>query len=225
MEETGREQNCTVRKDPGCGSCTMGTYLNCRWDKNILNSFLTAASGLFIGTIILLAMIWLMTALFWPLVLYIILIFAVFGYEIKFLCSHCPYYAGESKTLKCLANNGMPKIFRYNPAPMTGGEKIMMKLLIAVFLIIFPAASAAAVIWLTMSGYSGTIALAAVTGVIILLIYAIVAFYQVLRTFFCRKCVNFSCPFNSVEKRFVDEYLMKNDVMREAWEKSGYRIG
>jgi len=225
MEDAERELNCTVRKDPGCGTCGLGKYLNCRWDKRILNGFLAAASGLFIGTFIILALIWLYTAHYWPLVLYIILLFTLFGYEIKFLCSHCPFYAGEGRTLKCLANNGMPKIFRYNPAPMTGPEKFMVRFLIAVFLVIYPAVASAAALWLTISGNHGIITLTAIAGVVILLACAIIAFYQVLRTFFCRMCVNFSCPFNTVEKRIVDEYLMNNDIMREAWEKSGYKLG
>ncbi len=38
-------------------------------------------------------------------------------------------------------------------------------------------------------------------------------------------CVNFSCLLNRVPKEVVDEYLMKNEVMRKAWEKAGYKIG
>jgi hypothetical protein len=54
---------------------------------------------------------------------------------------------------------------------------------------------------------------------------AIIVFLQIIKVYYCAKCVNFSCPLNTVEKRVVDEYLLKNDVMREAWEKSGYKLG
>jgi hypothetical protein len=43
--------------------------------------------------------------------------------------------------------------------------------------------------------------------------------------YFCSKCVNFSCPLNHVPKSMVDEYLERNPVMKEAWEKSGYKLG
>ena len=44
------------------------------------------------------------------------------------------------------------------------------------------------------------------------------------QTFFYPKCVNFSCPLNTVPKPVVDAYLKKNDVMREAWERSGWQV-
>jgi hypothetical protein len=48
------------------------------------------------------------------------------------------------------------------------------------------------------------------------------SFVSMLNTFYCNKCVNFSCPYNTVPKVVVDDYLRKNKVMKEAWEKSGY---
>ena len=51
------------------------------------------------------------------------------------------------------------------------------------------------------------------------------SFVITLRRFFCSKCVNFSCPLNTVSKPLVDSYLKNNDIMREAWVRSGYRLG
>jgi hypothetical protein len=173
----------------------------------------------------MLTLLWILAAQWWPIVLYIILLFLLFGYEIKFLCSHCPYYEGEGKTLKCLANNGAPKIYRYNPAPMNKREIFMMKFLVAFFYAIAPLAVSVAALWLIFTGSYGTVALVAVSGLAIMLFCTCTELFQILKTFYCSKCVNFSCPLNKVEKRIVDEYLMKNDVMREAWERSGYRLG
>ncbi|MDP8227300.1 MAG: hypothetical protein P9L89_06655 [Candidatus Celaenobacter polaris] len=49
-----------------------------------------------------------------------------------------------------------------------------------------------------------------------------IGFIAALKNGFCSRCVNFSCGLNTVPKEYVDVYLKKNDVMREAWEKSGY---
>ena len=40
----------------------------------------------------------------------------------------------------------------------------------------------------------------------------------------CSRCLNFSCPGNTVHKQVVDAYLRRNPVMRAAWEASGYRL-
>lgn len=225
MDEIPGEKNCTVREDSECESCTLGCSLHCKWDKRILNGFVAIASTPFVGTLIMLVLIRFLTGHWWPLVLYIVLIIIIFGYEFRFLCSHCPYYEGEGKSLKCLGNNGAPKIYKYNPAPMTGWEKFMMKFLVGFFYVIVPLIVSAAAIWLTYTGKYGTVALAAVSGLFILLICTCAVLFQVLKTYYCSKCVNFSCPLNSVDKRIVDDYLMKNDVMREAWERSGYKPG
>ncbi len=49
-----------------------------------------------------------------------------------------------------------------------------------------------------------------------------IGFIAALRNGFCSRCVNFSCGLNTVPKEIVDAYLKKNDVMHEAWEKTGY---
>lgn len=51
----------------------------------------------------------------------------------------------------------------------------------------------------------------------IALTVAISFFYNLVRNT-CIRCVNFSCPLNRVPKHVVDVYLMRNPVMRSAWE-------
>jgi hypothetical protein len=46
-----------------------------------------------------------------------------------------------------------------------------------------------------------------------------------LRKTACGRCINFSCPMNTVPKRSVDAYLERNPDIRAAWEASGYRLG
>lgn len=64
----------------------------------------------------------------------------------------------------------------------------------------------------------GVIGIAAVT------LASSLSFFCVLRIYVCSSCVNFSCPMNTVPKKVVDEYLKRNRVMLEAWEKTGYRL-
>ena len=49
-------------------------------------------------------------------------------------------------------------------------------------------------------------------------------FIWTLSKYTCTACVNFSCPLNRVPKAVVDAYLLKNPVMKEAWEAAGYQI-
>jgi hypothetical protein len=47
-------------------------------------------------------------------------------------------------------------------------------------------------------------------------------FNWTLRHYTCSRCVNFSCPLNSVASDIVAAYLARNPVMREAWEAAGW---
>lgn len=62
-------------------------------------------------------------------------------------------------------------------------------------------------------------------GLFLACLLSVGTFLYALKVFFCPKCVNFSCPFNTVPKTAVDEYLKRNPVMKEAWEKSAYKLG
>jgi hypothetical protein len=59
---------------------------------------------------------------------------------------------------------------------------------------------------------------------LIISIIEIIVFFSFLFLKRCGDCLNFSCPFNHVKKEVVDAFLKKNPVMREAWEKAGYKI-
>ena len=58
------------------------------------------------------------------LVFWILMIVGYFGFvEIRIMCSHCPHYAEKCSSLKCWANYGSPKIWKYRPGPMSFMEK------------------------------------------------------------------------------------------------------
>jgi hypothetical protein len=162
------------------------------------------------------------------LIAYLVYIPVILGiFETRFLCSHCPYYAEDSTTLHCLANHGNPKLWRYHPGPMNGLEKFMMVFLVlTVVFFLAPLAVEVYGITLIAVDYSeyGLISLLGMSGITVTSLVSGISFILVIRTFFCSTCVNFSCPVNTVPKPVIDEYLKKNDVMRKAWEKSGWQI-
>lgn len=55
-------------------------------------------------------------------------------------------------------------------------------------------------------------------------IFLIIILYAIFLLLFCLKCVNFSCQFNRVPKPIADRYIKANPVMKDAWEKSGYKF-
>jgi hypothetical protein len=163
----------------------------------------------------------------WPLITFLVVTIAVWGLgiETRLLCSHCPYWAEDSSTLHCWALPGSPKLWRYRPEPMNKWEKSLITLLL-LFVMVFPVAVEGYGIWFVASRYAdfGLYALLGIIGITITSIMTTLLFYYVLTSHFCSRCVNFSCPANSVPKQIVDAYLERNPVMREAWMKSGYRL-
>jgi len=45
-------------------------------------------------------------------------------WENKTLCSHCPHYNEEEKTIRCYGNKGIYKLWKYNPKPMSISHQI-----------------------------------------------------------------------------------------------------
>jgi hypothetical protein len=146
--------------------------------------------------------------------------------EFGVLCRHCPYYAKSGKTINCLAGSGMFKTYKYDPRPMRRWEYFVMYCYYT-FMIGFPIFGIRYGIYFIANNCSqyGKIALLGMIGLIAAFIFSIIAFNYCLAVYVCRKCVNFSCPWNKVEKPVVYEYLRQNPVMREAWEKEGYQLG
>lgn len=137
------------------------------------------------------------------------LIFFFQVWENKILCSHCPFYAFENdKKVKCYANYGIYKAWKYDPAPMSRSEKIQFIIGIGIFAF-FP------LIFLFLIGFYIYFGISLIFSMIWLVSMHFLS---------CSKCPNFSCPLNSVPKKKVDDYLKLNPKMRKAWEDQGYLI-
>jgi hypothetical protein len=126
--------------------------------------------------------------------------------EIRVMCSHCPHYAEPgTRTLQCWANYGAPKFWAYRPGPMSRVEKAIFfggLLPIAGYPLAFLLAGRQ---WLLLALFA-----ASVLGLGSLL----------LRTM-CRRCMNFACPFNRVDRHTRALFFAHNPVVAEAWHWEG----
>jgi hypothetical protein len=218
---------CTWRDEKVCVDCGLRGELNCRWDSKVLRFFVLKEIPPIVVAIFGMVMVGIMSGLWWPLaaLFIMVIVFWGFGLETRILCSHCPYYAEEGKTLHCLALHGSPKWWRYRPEPMNRLEKTVL-LFFFISLLVIPVLVEAYGIWFITTHYGeyGLIALLGMVGITLASIMAGILWVLIMLYAFCSQCVNFSCPLNTVPKSMVDEYLRRNPVMRDAWVKSGYRL-
>jgi len=227
MKNSNPHNICTWNDQADCANCNIHGKLVCKWDKKILGGFHGISWPPILTAIFGMVVVGNLTEAWWPLYSFVIYFFLMFGFfEIRFLCSHCPYYAEEGKILHCLANHGSYKFWSYRPGPLNRFEKFMMYFLIATIFFVFPLSVMGYGIWylyINMAQY-GLISLLGLSGIAAANLVTSASFYITLKTFYCPSCVNFSCPLNKVSKPVIDEYLKKNEVMREAWEESGWQI-
>ena len=218
---------CTWANQSSCVRCELQGKLNCRWDGRLLKFFLLNQVPSLVMAFFGLTLIGIITGGWWPLILYgaACLLLWIFGVETRLLCTHCPFYTEDSKTLHCYALHGSPKIWRYRPGPMNWAEKAMLTVYFG-FLLLFPVAAQAWGIWFIAASLAnfGLFALLGMIGITLATLMTEMQFIYVLSENYCSRCVNFSCPGNRVPKSTVDAYLKRNPVMKEAWQKSGYRL-
>ena len=196
---------CTWRPTSECNDCTIKGCLKChfkiRYLLNFIVLFLLFAIPAVAGIIL--------AGYGWYLLGWIAFGIVFFEFwEIRILCSHCPYYAEKGRSLHCFGNYMSLKVWRFHPEPMNRSEKIQLFL---GFIIFF--------------GYPYIFMILGRQYIFIILYsISLILFFVPLLTRRCPKCVNLSCPLNRVPKNVVDAFLKRNPVMKEAWEKTGYVI-
>jgi len=219
---------CTWSEESACIDCGLQGKLNCKLNPGDFTFFILNQVPSLVMALFGLVLIGLVVGAWWPLIAWAIVCIALWGggVETRLLCSHCPYWAEDSKTLHCWALTGSPKLWRYRPEPMNKLEKTVLFLLFS-FVLVFPVLAEAYGIWFVSANYAefGLYALLGIIGITLATILTTFQFLYILVHDFCSKCVNFSCPLNHVPKSMVDEYLERNPVMREAWQRSGYKLG
>jgi len=180
-----------------CDNCTVGKTLHCHFTLRDLIHFLLIVSPSF-----LLGGAGIYHISGWWLIPWLIMIIGYFGFvEIRVMCSHCPHYAEEGSSLRCWANYGSPKLWKYRPGPMTFWEKV-------IFFFGF------ALVW----GYP-LFFLISHFQFFLLIVYllTVTSFFMTLRTFLCSQCINFACPLNMVKNEVRRDFFKRNPEVANAW--------
>lgn len=182
-----------------CSSCDLQKVVNCHFSFKQLARFLAfAISAMIVGGYgIFMFQPWLLLA-------WVIVFVSFFGLiEIRVLCSHCPHYAQpESRILRCWANYGSPRLWKYRPGPMSTGEKTIFFIGVAV------------IIGIPLASFLFN---PVRIHVVALLLYAalIGVGYVLLKKHYCSICMNFVCPLNSVDEHIRQVFLEKNTRMTD----------
>lgn len=209
MARQGQTNNpynlCSWRPVSECKNCTIAGRLKCRYNPGNLLHFV----GVFLSFMFPALIGMILSGFGLYLLGWVGLATIFFGFwEIRILCSHCPYYAEKGTILHCIANYGCPKFWKYHPEPISNSEKI--QLLIG-FIIMF--------------GYPFPFLILGEQFVLLLLtVWGLTMFFWTLQKYTCSECVNFSCLLNRVPEEIVDEYLKRNPVIRKAWEENGWHV-
>jgi hypothetical protein len=180
-----------------CDSCTVCKLLHCHFTLTDLIHFLLIVFPSFLlggAGIYHMSVGWLIP--------WVIIIVAFFGFiEIRVMCSHCPHYAEKGASLKCWANYGSPKIWKYRPGPMTLLEKVIFF-------------SGFSVVW----GYPLFFLIPGVQWFLLAAYFLTTAgFFMTLKTFLCSQCMNFACPLNTVQVEVRRDFFKRNPKVAEAW--------
>ena len=187
-------------KAKDCSGCTVADQVHCHFRPAELVHFLVICMPTFlVGGAAVLHAGWT------PFLIWLAVVFGFFGLvEIRVMCSHCPHYAEEGKTLKCWANHGSPKLWKYRPGPMSTAETtVFFGGLVAVWgypLAFFVLGG----LWLLLGLY--------------LLLTA--GFFMTLKMFLCTQCMNFACPLNGVPDPVRVKFFERNPVVAEAWNQT-----
>ena len=219
---------CTWDEGADCGSCPDHYQLHCKWDRRLFYAFLMLYLPFLVSGWFGMVMTAKYSGAWWYMLAYGAFYIFFFGFfEIRILCSHCPYYSADTGfSLKCLANNGALKVWKYHPEPMNRFERISLAAGF-VFLGGFPVFANFYGVYFVAANYDrfSQAALLGMIGLAVITLASALSFFYCLRIYVCSKCVNFSCNLNTVPKAVVDDYLRRNPVMLEAWEKAGYKLG
>jgi hypothetical protein len=189
--------NCSSSKRK---ECLIDKNLDCHFQlKNLILFFIgfmvfgvPAILGIILSGFGLLVIVWIMYMIFFLQI-----------WENRILCSHCPYYAEEGRILRCHANYGLFKLWKYNPHPMSRLEQFQFLIGVGIF-VGFP------IPWMILGNQFTLLTLSLIGAAIFILI---------LITKLCIRCVNFSCPLNRVPKETRNRFLIRNPAMQKAWNK------
>jgi hypothetical protein len=194
---------CTWLDIRECSGCVLHNNLKCRFDIKAQIFFIVLFSCFAVPAI----MGMIMGGYGWYLSGWFIFMLLNFTFwEARVLCSHCPFWAEKSTVLRCLANSGTIKLFKFHPEPASLIEKVQF-VIIVIILIGYPFP-------FMLAGTQYIMAGVAFCGAVL--------FAWVVYMFSCSRCVNFSCIFNHVPRHVIEKYLDRNPVMKKVWREKEY---
>lgn len=180
-----------------CSRCGIRSKTNCNFEiSQLIKFYLISLPAFIIGGIFLYSYT---IAAFSTWLIIIGLFFLVI--EIRVLCSHCPHYKKSNIFIRCWANYGAPKLWKYRPGPLNIFEKFI---LISGFIIVW--------------GYPAFYMFLSKKWIITALyIISVVVFFAILRAKSCNICINFSCPLNTVDTETKITFLKNNPEIKKHW--------
>jgi hypothetical protein len=199
------ETPCTAKTALSCEGCSLNGTLMCRFEKRDLTHFLmiflpffvTAIGGVIAGGYGWWLFGWLAYAIFF-----------FYVWEARVLCSHCPYWAEDGRLLRCHANYGVIKLWKYRPGPMSRSEQIQFSIG-ALLLVLYP------LVFMLL----GREYLLAAVGLV-----SAISFGYLLWQDSCDRCVNFSCPLNHVDSEARQAFFTRNPIIAEVWKANSKSI-
>ena len=211
-------ENCGSEGDLSCGSCELHRELICREDRGERRLFVLSQLPFFFLSFSGMGAVGAATGVWWPLLAYSMAGVAFLGpVGMAALCRHCPHYSRGGTRLRCIGPNPFPKLFSPRLQPMSGFERGVVILFIALILL-FPIVVQGYGAW-QLSGRGP-----APLGIALAGLGTALAALHLLRTLnlhFCPRCVNFSCPLNRAPKALIDRYLEKNPLVGAAMDTEG----
>ena len=130
-----------------------------------------------------------------PIYFIVAMIFFAGGIEWYVLCRHCPCYEysgkehGNDGRFYCLANWGSPKLFKYDPSPVSTIGRIVFVIWVG-FAYLFPVLY----FWNRIDW-------------LIVQLLIVVSFMMTLRQWCCSACPNFGCVLNTVPTEKQEEFI------------------
>jgi small-conductance mechanosensitive channel len=217
---------CTLDPNSDCETCGNNKVLDCKLDRRQTVVTTLVIYSFIVVSVVGLYLVGSVTQAWWVLIVFVVfvpLFFVVI--EPRITCSHCPYYAEQRLRFNCPGNMLTPKLWKYHPEPMNKYEQLGT-LIGFIFFGAFPIFVELYGIWVLLAEDLNIMdaPLLELLVIMVATIILISMLYAVFLFVFCKKCVNFSCQFNQVPKSVADRYIKANPVMREAWEKSGYKF-
>ncbi len=217
-------QPCIAAKPKGCADCDLEEVIMCSFSKKETVGFVIGNTLYRLTAIALFVFAGVLTGIWWMMWAYGILVASVFIIiEPRLLCSHCPFYTMKGKVLKCGGLWGMPKIWKYRPEPISTSEKRVM-LILGSFIDLGPFIGLGMGIYGWIKQPEGNLWLGIGMTITAVVFFGLVYYFgKILLGDRCKRCPNFSCQMNAVPEKYITLFLQRNEVMRAAWQKAGWK--